>query len=472
VTLVVCTDHGTAEPDSVEGAYDVVGVRGLCSQPSSLNDAGVTNPEALILHAGEYDLGFVQGAIRKTGVDPLGVPVVALADMPVKSVLGTLGAGAIARHRSFQGAGPEHAKLQWPRLVSRRRLFALNVPQYIAAPSIDPALCSAGRGCRLCVDSCPSQALVPMDGAISYTVEDCVACGICVTTCPTGATSNPATTPRQVKAQITAFVEACQEPIGIRFHCRDARPRALEGDWYPIEVPCTGMLSIGWLLAPLLLGVSAVSAEPCSHSGCPLGNDERLMERSKEATAVCDTLGLGSDRVRSSAQGAMSDPLGSVPAPVLGEMHDADVFLAMATLGSTNVKIPTSVGAVGVVSIDGDVCTICEQCTTVCPTGALNARRSGDSVEIAFDAIACVGCAMCISTCPEQADHAITVDRRFDTEEMRAGRQTLVSGSTAMCEVCGGQIAPSAMLKRIRSMLGPEHAGTLNLVGRRCIDCR
>jgi Pyruvate/2-oxoacid:ferredoxin oxidoreductase delta subunit len=472
VTLVVCTDRGTPVPDAFNGTYEVVGVEGLCSEPSSLSDAGVTNPEALLLHTGEYDVGFVQGAIRTTGVDPLGVPVVALANLPTRSALGTLGAGAIARHRGFGGAGPEHAKLHWPKLMSRRRLLALNVPQYISVPSIDPKLCSAGHGCRLCVESCPTLALLPADRGISYSVEDCVACGICVTTCPTGATSNPATTPRQIAAQIAAFTASCQEPIGIRFHCRDAKPRAVEADWYPIEVPCTGMLSIGWLLAPLLLGVSAVSAEPCTHSGCPLDNDGRLTERSTQAATICTSLGFGNDRIRPSAQGTMPDPIGLFPAAAVGDMHDADMFLAMATLGSKNVEVATSVGSVGVVLIDEAVCTMCEQCTMVCPTGALNAQRDGNAIEIAFDSAICVGCSMCVATCPERAEHAITVDRRFDVDDLTAGRHTLISGSTATCERCGGQIAPSAMLNRIRSMLGAEHAGTLSLIGRRCIDCR
>ena len=472
MTLVVCTDHGTPVPGTLEDGYDVVGVAGLCGEPSALTEAGVTNPEAMILHTGEYDLGFVQGAVRKTGVDPLGVPLISLGDLPTVSVLRTLGAGAIARHRAFQGAGPEHAKLQWPQVMSRRRLFALSVPQYVAAPSINAELCSADSGCRLCVESCPTQALVPSGGAISYSVDTCAACGICVTTCPTGATHNPAATPSQIAAQVTAFTASSREPTGIRFHCRDARPSAVEGAWYPIEVPCTGMLSIGWLLAPLLLGASAVSAEPCTPSGCALAHDWRLAERSGEAAAICSTLGFGGDRVRPSAQGAMPDPIDSFPAAALGDMRDTDVFLALATLSSKNLAVPTSIGAVGVASINETACTICEMCTTVCPTGALDARHYQDTVDITFDARKCIGCSMCVATCPEQAKHAIVIDQRFDVDALAAGPHTLISGSSAMCEKCGGQIAPSAMLNRIRSMLGAEHAGTLSLIEKRCIDCR
>lgn len=473
MTLVVCSDHRTPLPIVTGGAHDTVGVKGLCSDPAALLRSGVTNPEALILHAGEYDLGFVQGAVRKAGIDPLGVPVVALAAIPTESELRTVGAGIIARRRAFPGAGPENAKLSWPDLISRRKLFALKVPQYIAAPSINSSLCAAGHGCRLCVESCPTQALTPVDGTISYSVESCVVCGICVTTCPTGATTNPATTPGQVAAQITAMVASTEKRIGARFHCRGARPRVLEDSWYPIEVPCTGMLTIGWLLAPLLLGVAAVSVDPCSSSGCSLGNDDRSQQRRAAAAVICDELDLGRDRVRFAEQGQLPDPVGVIPTAAVGAMRDADVFLALTYMASiSDVSIETSVGAVGVVSIDEESCTVCEQCTTVCPPGALKVTRPDGAIEISFDAAMCTGCSMCVATCPEIDKKAITLHRRFDSAELAAGRHVVRTESTATCEKCGNPIAPSAMLERLQSMLGPEHAGTVDLIGRRCISCR
>jgi ferredoxin len=478
VTLIVCTDHATPVPEAVEGAYEVAGIEGLCSRPSSLIEAGVANPEALILHTGEYDLGFVQGAVRKTGVDPLGVPVITLTEMATESDLQTLGAGAIARHRAFPGAGPEHAKLYWPKLMSRRRLFALNVPQYIAAPSIDATLCSAERGCRLCVESCPTVALLPEDGRIAYSVESCVACGICTTTCPTGATTNPAATPQQILAQISAMVASSTTPIGVRFHCRESDPSQISDSRFPVEVPCTGMLSIGWLLTPLLLGVASVSADPCTTSGCSRGNDERLSERSTEAAAICEALGFGGDRIGLSSTVPLPEPIAgrlleSVPSATVADMRDTDVVLAMAGLASVDdTTIETSIGATGVVAIDDQTCTVCEQCATVCPTGALRAHRTNDAIDITFDATACVGCFMCAATCPEKGKGAIVVHRRFDIAELKVGRHTVRTASTETCEVCGGPIAPTAMLGRIGSMLGPDHAGTLDLIGRRCIDCR
>jgi Pyruvate/2-oxoacid:ferredoxin oxidoreductase delta subunit len=478
VTLVVCTDHATPVPEAFGRAYEVIGVEGLCSDPSSLIEADVANPEALMLHTGEYDLGFVQGAIRRTGVDPLGVPVITLADMPTESDLRTLGAGAIARHRAFPGAGPEHAKLHWPTLMSRRRLFALNVPQYIAAPSINPALCSAERGCRLCVESCPTVALLPENGRISYSVESCVACGICTTTCPTGATTNPSVTPQQIFAQITAMVASRTTPTGVRFRCRESNPSRISDSWFPVEVPCTGMLSIGWLLTPLLLGAASVSADTCTTSGCSRGNDERLSEHSIEAAAICEALGFEGDRIGLSGAIPLLEPISdklleSVPSTTVADMRDTDVVLAMASLASVDdITIKTAIGAAGVIAIDDQACTLCEQCAAVCPTGALRAHRTNDAVDITFDTTVCVGCSMCVATCPEKVKNAIVLHRRFDIAELKVGRHTVRTAPTVTCEVCGGPIAPSAMLDRIGSMLGPDHAGTLDLIGRRCIDCR
>ena len=473
MTIVVCTDHGTPLPHMDRLTTEVTAVAGLCKDPSGFFDAAITDVEALILHEGEYDLGFIQGAIRGSGVDPLGVPIVTLNDTATAEQLTVLAAGVVARHRAFRGARPEHAKMQWPTLMSRRRLFALGVPQYIGAPSIDPALCAAEHGCRLCVEACPVSALESVSGNIAYNVDTCVACGICVTTCPTGATVNPTANDEQIAAQIQAMISAAEHPIGIEFRCRDANPGPLEDGWYRVEVPCTGMLTIGWLLAPLVLGAGAVAAPSCGTTGCSIGNDDGLAAHLSDASSMLGELGVSARHVLDEGQGAVPEPLTDVATRSLANFNDTSVYLALAAVaGASDAVFTSTTGAVGVVTIDELVCTACEQCAVVCPSHALSTHQHEENVEISFDPLCCVGCGMCVSICPERERGAITVKRNFDVAELSLGSRIVYSGSTATCEVCGGPIAPSAMLDRIQSMLGPEHAGTLDLISRRCLNCR
>ena len=473
MTLVVCGDHGTPAPPQDWPGGEVVVIPDLCGDPSALVAAGVSDPEALILHVGEFDLGFVQGAIRSVGGDPLGVPIVTLADMPSTEQMYVLASGVVARHAAFPGAGPEHAKMRWPELMSRRRLFTLGVPQYIGAPSIDRTLCAADHGCRLCVDACPASALACESGSIKYAIDTCVACGICVTTCPTGATVNPTVTDRQIAAQVSAMVRASQRPIGIEFRCRDARPGTPVDGWYSVELACNGMLTLGWILAPLVLGAGAVAAPVCGENGCSLGNDDVVNSNRSEAARMLESLQVSKDRIRLKSGGVVPDPVGYEGVGDLTGLRDAQVVLALAErAGGGDIVFASTSIATGIVSIDEAACTLCEQCTTVCPPAALTVSRSDGAIEISFDPFLCVGCGMCVTRCPEQVHDAISVGRRLDVAELKVGNRVVRSGSTSSCEACGGPIAPSAMLERIQSMLGPEHAGTLDLISRRCLSCR
>ena len=473
MTFVVCEDHGTHLPHQESLRTNVAGITELCENPSAVSQGGNTRLEALVLHTGEFDLGLIQSAIRKTGVDPLGVPIVTLDDSPTAQQMTVLAAGAIARHREFREARPEHAKMLWQTLTEHRHSSSLGVPQYIGAPSIDPSLCSAERGCRLCVESCPVSALKPVSGSITYDVDTCVACGICVTTCPTGATVNPTTTEEQIAAQIRAMVSTAEGPIGIEFRCRATKPGPIRDGWYPVEAACTGMLTIGWILAPLVLGAGAVAAPSCGATGCPIGNDERVSAQLADASSILGKFGVSEGRMMSNGRGAVLEPLTGVDGPSLPNFKDTIVCLTLGVVAGIDDALFTSVtGSVGVVTINELACTACEQCVGVCPAHALAVRRHEDTTEISFDPILCVGCGMCVSTCPEGGRGAITQNRNFDIAALTLGPMPIFTASMSTCEMCGSPIAPRAMLDRIHSMLGTEHAETHDLISRRCLNCR
>lgn len=206
-----------------------------------------------------------------------------LAIIPLLVTAAVQLAGAAARARAFAGSRPEHAKMTFPTQTSRRALLTFSLPEYLAAPAIDHGRCAADRGCHACVDVCPQRALSITGGRVSYDRNACEPCGRCVTACPTGATENPAATTAQLEAQVAALLDPAAGPPGPRgivFVCRRATsaPPAAAG-WYPVTLPCTGMLRPAWLLAPLAMGAAAVAARPCGESGCPLAGDADLRKR-------------------------------------------------------------------------------------------------------------------------------------------------------------------------------------------------
>jgi ferredoxin len=126
----------------------------------------------------------------------------------------------------------------------------------------------------------------------------------------------------------------------------------------------------------------------------------------------------------------------------------------------------------GVVEIDPGACTGCGMCDKRCPTGALAEDVRRDRIAITFDAAACVACGRCVGGCPEIEAGAIRLIPGADPTWLAAGPVELYRDEQVRCEVCGGPVAPAAMLARVRTMLGEGYEKVVDVVSRRCSGCR
>ncbi|NND73788.1 MAG: 4Fe-4S dicluster domain-containing protein [Ilumatobacter sp.] len=471
-TLVMCTDHGAHDPIAPAGT-NVQRAAGLCDQPGQLRTLVPAEETSLLLalHGSDYHRGRVQAAVRRLGFDPLGVGILDLDRIDDESAVTVAAAALVARTEAFPGSRPEQVKLDRPPTRrTRRALFSLGVPTYAGAPMIDADQCVAGDGCRACVRACPVDALTWSGGTVSYDKTACLACGVCVTTCPTGAVANPVASPAAVEAEIRAAIDVATGPIGIRYVCAPARATSLPG-WHDVVVPCTSMVTVGWLLAPLVLGACAVDTTPCAVGGCDRGRVDLTDDLLDDAGAVLHAVGIEPARIG----GLGHEPLG-VTSPPVGLFEAGCTQRVIAALHDSSATAPGFVDLaeadVGAVGIDSATCTACEMCASCCPTDALRSSNERGAVVIDFDSRRCVACGQCVLACPEIDRDAIRLDRGFDPVMWAAGRQELRRAATASCEVCGRPVAPDAMLRRIGSLLGEQHADTLDLVARRCIDCR
>jgi ferredoxin len=467
--LLMCADHATPEPPHADAHL----VGGLCANPSLLALVPDQVDHLVVgIHESEVDLSRLQAEMRRLGLDPLGVGVIDLTWPIAPSELAVTLTGLTARTEAFAGATPEQVKSEPARRVSRRDLLSVPTPLSIGAPSIDRSRCAAFDGCRACVAGCPAHALAWEGGGIRYDKGACTTCGICVTTCPTGAVVDPTMTPGAIEAQLRAISAASPAPIGIRYICRTAET-APDAGFIDVRVACTGMLTPGWLLAPLALGVAAVNALGCDQAGCRLENQDRLAAARDDARSILDALGMEQTRFGANPDRELA-PFVSTQMPLLGPGVDARVITALAEISGppTPSAVSLGVGQVGSITIDTATCTACRMCAQLCPTDALTSIILLDAVSIEFDPALCVGCTQCLGVCPEIHRDAISLDISFDLADWAAGRREIRHEDTHRCERCGRTIAPAAMLERIGALLGPDHLRTLPVIAGLCIDCR
>lgn len=499
----------------IEGVVPAVEVRAvpkLCHWPREMAEAIATS-EAMRLVLGlcskDYSEIELQAHARKGGFDPFGIEVVNLgaycaqvhsrpqATEKAKLLL----QAAVARARAFPGSEPDSAKpvFSWNQMVSRRALFTLPPFHYEAVPSIRPEVCAVQEGCRVCAKTCPHEALVPSgDGRMVLDKTRCTGCGACVSVCPRTAIDLPGASLQQIEAQLAILLGTASLPIhprAILFVCpRSAAALdrlARKGfsypvNWFPVEVPCIGMVTPTWLLHCLNLGASAVGLLPCLRGDCRFGQQEVVEGGVGYCQELLSLLGGAPDAVRlldTDDGRALAYTLGSLreegKKPQAERPGDGALFTPRATaraiLGLAEKFAPSfdrSLGhpysPVGMVEVENG-CTGCEACAHACPTGALATQRDEEGVALTFDSQLCIGCEACVPVCPERV---VKAEKVTDLRRLSQGKLILYRDREIRCEACGAPVAPSAMLKRIAGMLGSEDAITFSFITRYCVSCR
>lgn len=472
VAIVACRDGSNLK---VQRRAELTIIDDLCAGPGKLASVPRIDRLVLVLHRDHYVPAQIQKHARELGIDPIGVQIVHWDEAHGSAHrLGVMIAAAAARAAASVDATPQQLKPVLPNRLNRRSLLSLPRPVYVAVPEIDEDACVAVDGCKACVAECPSDAYSWVGGRIVYDKEACVSCGRCVSGCPAGAIASPAISPAVVHSAIHAMVEAASKPVGVAFMCGRRTESAPGPGWYPLEVPCASMVPGTWPVAALMIGAGAARIVPCTDVGCSLAHDEIVAGSMDAARALLEASGIDAELVPQSWRDVPETPRFGTSTLVdpFGVRGPHETVVALAALVEREIRIEHDRLPVGIVDIDPSACTMCMKCASVCPADALRQLRESDELLLTFNAARCTACGQCTSVCPEVAHGAIECHHRIDSTAILGESTTLNRATAARCEICGGAIAPAPMLERIASILGSEHAATVDYLNRRCLNCR
>jgi len=480
---------------------------GPCDHPERWLEGEGTRAERPVLAvcAADGARSELQARARRLGFDPVAVEIVdlgaasALAHDRAAATRGARAqlAAALARSRAYRAGQPESTKpvLTWDREVSRRSLFTLPPIRWDVVPAIRDEACAAGRGCRVCATACPHGALAFAGGRMTLGKPQCTGCGACVSACPVGAVELPGASLVQVEAQLDALLarEARDgSPAGILFLCHASAPSLARlprpaapypVDWMPVELPCLGMVTPGWVLQCLAGGAAAVGMLACRSEDCRFGRRETIAGRLAYCREFLRALGAPGDAVRfadvtdeRALLEALARPLAAAAAPDgaahldlqpdRGALAQALGGLARRHGGAPAPTLDHAESPLGVVTL-APGCTACGACALACPTGALALEHAGADLSLSFDGARCTACGVCAPVCPEKV---VRLDRRTDLAALARGRQALHRDHVVRCEKCGGPVATRALLERFRTILGGDPA--LATISRYCEACR
>jgi ferredoxin len=240
-------------------------------------------------------------------------------------------------------------------------------------------------------------------------------------------TETPVTVP-EIEAQLEPLIG---HVAGVLFACRSAQAVAPPG-WALVEVPTLSLLTPAWILQTHARG-TPVKLAPCDQPCCAGTVDVEAL-----AEVIIAAAGPAAGAPRTPL--CLTEPRGT-----------ADAVLALVP-AEESITVEHTASPLGLLELDRDRCTLCGACSIACPTRALTLEERGSVTVLDHDPRACIGCERCATVCPEDA---LAVRPGIDVRRLREGVVEVAVAERRRCMVCGSDLPPASMRRRLRELL-PE----------------
>ncbi len=365
-------------------------------------------PTVLVLRGAYGLVARIDSYLREYGVSPFMIEVV--DPLILESLHDRAGMYLEELHYQLVRGRPYESptRLDPSKRTSRKALFrrllsAIAIP--VNGPILlDPESCERARYCSLCVESCPTSALVGKPPRLR--VEACIECSFCFKSCPLGLLSLPGHPPDRLISLVKAarpvqVIIAERSEAGLLHGYSPEVPTIVE------LVPCLDMISERLLLSIIKEGVIPIVVTR-QHSP----NILRL------------------ERV-----GLLSVALEPPETP--------------PSIKQRALQDPSAWPSQGIIELVEGRCTFCGVCSEVCPTGAIIFENRGVETVLTVYEERCVGCTLCERYCPQGALRVKTV------VESKTHRRLEIKQPHARCIKCGRPLnAPIAFYSEISRRTG------------------
>lgn len=324
--------------------------------------------------------------------------------------------------------------------------------------------------CHKCSDVCQSFGVFREDkkGEIMLSSPDCIACGDCVSVCPTGALQRESESLESLTYQAQMYKGSI--PI---LHAQAHAPEviaALRSSPNPLALPFVlGQPHI--LNATSLLSIVQESGAMAIVYAKP---SEFVQEGVDSLNALCEAI-FGTKCVlfahdEAGLRACLQE------ARVLDCVHYT--YTPRADEGAKEIFSQRAYawvrgGAFGRVSmqhsgnvlIDSQKCTLCLSCVDACHTKALVSE--GSSFSLLFKQSLCTGCGYCADTCAEQV---IRIESHvLDAQSSSFEYAQKAYDEPFKCVECGKVFATTKSIKKIKDILLPTMAG--DIIKQRGLEC-
>lgn len=294
--------------------------------------------------------------------------------------------------------------------------------------------------CRLCIDSCPHQAITEDHEIIS---NKCTECGVCMAVCPSDGI---------VDRNSDKLYDYIRDAEQIKLNCPQAVPTGF-------EIPCLGILDRDLWIA-LMLQAQEKKVE-ISTGECASCLDKKACALSvRTFTEVHKAWpGHAPVMIRVAPDDGMSKPLPQSqqelkpksPEPKgwrdLGRAKLEELFPGMTSdetypLPYSRLFLAESWEArdeilpLPALTV-GEECTNCGVCAAICPQQALTKKDSKVDLTLIYEPLKCVRCQRCVSICRPKA---LSMEDKRLSFKLFTGKILLHQGKYRYCTKCGRQV--------------------------------